>query len=1129
MAAHPLAVQGQHLRCITYDIEQGLPTNLTKAVLQDEAGFTWIATDDGLVRFDGRHFLTFTEELPSRYVKSLFHTADGNLLVVTDMGISVIKQQQAAVTFAGFLPARGEHTDSTLFFPKAVYQDRAGTLWISEPDGVVRYRERRLRRYRFAEKYRTDSYFRSFSLVEDRWGRLLAASETGHLSVYNPARDAFLPIPVSGKQGRFTVDALVKLPDGRIWAGGSDGIFELIVSASREHVAWKKLYDIPQVSCFAQDDDGDLYIGTWQTGLYLLRLSQRATAPEKFADLRFPVINHLSLAGDRSLWVSSDTGIALVQPTFFSRMPLPLASPYILMAADGGDGSMVVTEGRTIFKISPKNGRFSQRPIFNRQESLILSLAASGQTVWAGYRDGFVTLHEGGRVSKIELPPKGNRLVTFLKLDRRSQLWVCVDGLTGAMKVDRQLQIKHYEQEHGLGSHLNVIKEDKDGVLYGGGVGNESYLFRYDAAPDSFVNLSRQLPFVPRSPLEVHDLDVGKGGTVWMATNHGLLAYQNGVVRQADGLSEFQNQVIKAVAVDSFQNVWLGTEHGIICYANRQAARFDGKSEFASATVSFRSAVIDDQQRLWVGTSNGFCYWQAPINEKRTTPKVVFLSLQMNHHEADEGATPVPRYPNDSYLTASYAALSYPAEKVLYQTRIPGLDPGWSEPSSRSEVICPRLPEGSYALQVRAQQVGAMWSEVKEFHFTILPPWYKTWWAHVLYTVLLAGPTLAVLRHRLARREHRRTRAALQKSRERFEVAIQGSKDGLWDWDLATDEVFFAPRWKRMLGYADHEIDNRLVELTSRLHPEDRGRVRYAIADYLERRTPDYEIEFRMAHKDGSYRWILARAVALRDTAGRAYRMAGSHTDITALKRVEQELREALEKEKELGQLKSRFVSMASHEFRTPLTAILAASDLLRRYGHKMSEAEKIQRFDRIQAEVAHMTQLLNDVLTYGKADAGKMDFKPSALEVNKLCRQLTDEMQSTAADTHTIAFAAADPIEPIIADEKLLCHILTNLLGNAIKYSPNGSVVHFDLAQNNGRTIFSVQDEGIGIPRDDQKRLFEPFHRAQNVGAIPGTGLGLAIVKKSVERHGGTITVDSDAGAGTTFTVTIPSTQASE
>lgn len=169
------------------------------------------------------------------------------------------------------------------------------------------------------------------------------------------------------------------------------------------------------------------------------------------------------------------------------------------------------------------------------------------------------------------------------------------------------------------------------------------------------------------------------------------------------------------------------------------------------------------------------------------------------------------------------------------------------------------------------------------------------------------------------------------------------------------------------------------------------------------------------------------------------------------------------------------------------------------------------------------MTHLLDNVLLVSKAEAGKLQFQPMPLDLAKFCCDLVEEMQFIAGAEHTIDFAIQGECSNVCLDEKLLRHILTNLLSNAIKYSPNSSAIQFNLVCDEVVAIFCITDEGIGISVADQAQLFQSFYRASNVGTTPGTGLGLTIVKKSVDLHGGEITVVSEVGDGATFMVKIP------
>ncbi len=237
----------------------------------------------------------------------------------------------------------------------------------------------------------------------------------------------------------------------------------------------------------------------------------------------------------------------------------------------------------------------------------------------------------------------------------------------------------------------------------------------------------------------------------------------------------------------------------------------------------------------------------------------------------------------------------------------------------------------------------------------------------------------------------------------------------------------------------------------------------------------------------------------------------------------EERIRQALAKEKELGELKSQFITLASHEFRTPLATIRSSCDLLERYCRNFLDQKKNKHFQRIQISVNQMNQLLEDVLIIGQSESSKLNFYPHFLDLLEFCSELVEELQSNISGENKIIFTSQGEFNNACMDENLLRQILTNLLSNAIKYSPEGEAIFFDIHSQNQLVTFRIQDRGIGISPEDQKQLFEPFHRAANVGKIKGTGLGLSIVKRCVELHRSQIFVESEVGVGTTFTLKMP------
>lgn len=288
-------------------------------------------------------------------------------------------------------------------------------------------------------------------------------------------------------------------------------------------------------------------------------------------------------------------------------------------------------------------------------------------------------------------------------------------------------------------------------------------------------------------------------------------------------------------------------------------------------------------------------------------------------------------------------------------------------------------------------------------------------------------------------------------------------------------------------------------------------------------------LEAALKGKSGTYQvafedqFYLSHTVPLWDEKGEVEQVLLTSLNITQIKTAERELQKAFEREKELHELKSRFITIVSHEFRTPLTTILSSAELIALLGDNLTQEKRLEYLDRIKRGVGRMTALLNNILFLEKTQGKKLPFRPTPSQLKPVLENLVNETNGNHDHSHRITLQSRGLECDIGVDLHLVEPIVANLLSNAVKYSKPGSAVLLDVEYRGDDLVIRVEDEGIGIPSPEQLQLFHSFFRASNVGGIHGIGLGLSIVKECAEAHGGTIEVESEEHRGTRFRVLLP------
>jgi signal transduction histidine kinase len=415
----------------------------------------------------------------------------------------------------------------------------------------------------------------------------------------------------------------------------------------------------------------------------------------------------------------------------------------------------------------------------------------------------------------------------------------------------------------------------------------------------------------------------------------------------------------------------------------------------------------------------------------------------------------------------------------------------------------------------------------------------------ILFTLLLALTTFFFGRmHDISRRlqDELHSRDAVEKSlieTQRLNKRITETiPDTLWIWELDTRRVVYINQQPPYLPDLTVERlkQDGLAPLRPLVHPDDMAA--YATADKLPTLADDavYQYEYRVRQPDGSYRLILAREIIFsRKADGRPRYILNVEQDITQDRQAQEtrleneKLQFALGKEREMTRLRSRLMETIAHEFRTPLSIIMASGELIEMYLDRMSPERRAECLHAIKTQSIHLREMLNDLHLILEQEAHPPVFRPEATNIRQLCETLIETLRLTAGAGYTLQLNFQGELTAIQTDRDLLLPVLQNLLSNAFKYSPAGSTVDIEVAQESEHVVYRVRDQGIGIPADDRSHIYDTFYRAQNTVSTSGLGIGLKIVRDYVRLHQGTVEVTSEPGKGSTFTVRLPLSYAPE
>gem|GEM_PF-961288 len=752
------------LQSRTYGVRDGLPTPLVRASVQDSAGFLWIATDNGLVKYGSDGFETYKYDLRTNFIRHLAKDRNGRILALNDQGLFRIHNERDDTEYEQIVGGSTGLTHYSLYFPRHVYPDSRDNIWVSEAASVVRLVGDKINRYFFEEQYRTKDNRRGF-LFAELTDRLLISSHSGHLFYYLYESNTIhrLSFP---EEGSFSISALYRAPgpEGEILLGSSSGLYRVLYDdIHNDSVRLEKLHDLPQISDLEMDERGILFIGTWDRGLYLGRPDKGGNFEiQPFPDISMRVVNDISVFNGH-VWVSGDNGLVFLWVPVFSVPELPLAEHSILHLSSDRNGHILYGDGNEIYLAKYADAEDAELPEYKQlyvnplSDDIIQTISLQQDTLWVGYRYNRIHQIIDRRITgEWLLPELGSQLIRELQVGADGSIWVMQEGSSGLFRLERgDNEFRMYAESRGIESSIQSMHLTGTGEFYVGSESDSSYLYLFDPVLDRFRNISRSTEVLSElqralgtsadSLSEQYDLpDLegiiiftmnSRGDTLLLGTNKGLLKQRGpeGVLLRYKGT---ENLIIRSITVDASGSIWMGTDRGALRYFKSNFLFYEENDGLPTLTLNINGSGLDNRGFPWFATPSGLAVWNADADYAPQTVRPVIARLAVDGRDVTSTLGVGQSFPHNSFLELSFYSLSFPRDVQQFQYRIFSRSEQWSELQQGNTLLLPKLHSGDFRLEIRVKQPDRLISEALTLDLQIRKPWYFSSWGIVLLVLI---------------------------------------------------------------------------------------------------------------------------------------------------------------------------------------------------------------------------------------------------------------------------------------------------------------------------------------------------------------------------------------------------------
>ncbi|HEX5168890.1 MAG TPA: ATP-binding protein [Cyclobacteriaceae bacterium] len=720
-------VHAQEYRLKQFTVEDGLPSDIIKDVTEDSLGFIWIATDDGLVKFDGLRFTTYKQALQSQFAKGLINTSSGDLLAYADLDLIAIQNHLDTVVFKSILPGARNVTDGVLWYPKNILEDDKGDLWISEPASVARWDGRSLKRYVFSD-FETPIFIRSFTCFQ-RAGVIYAVSYLGYAWRYDERRDEFIKETILFPR---EVADIKKVNDQWLVAA-FDGLYSIEWNGNKIR-GFSRQFACETPSHINQVNDSTWFIATFLGNHYWLRHRGSVSMLEKLnQDINNINRTFTSKTGD--LWLATNEGLYLAQRNLFTLLPYPGDPGFIEGIAEDVKNKFLYFTNR-IQLFSAHNERTTaggSKIIYTDPAGYFQGLAFHDGRLWASNQYSALVFENDRLLRKFDFSSEG-KFIHDVFIDRQGNTWLSQANIQRIICIAPDLTVRQYPIPLKKESNLNLVREGPEG-LYAAANGEDDYLFLLKPGESEFHNISLPVPFEPQADFNVVQLAFSHGA-IWMATTEGLIRYDHQSIKRVF-LGKFTNMAVRSVAAFDDDNILFANSFGLFLYhpATGEYWHYEESSGLPSNTVQPRGIFVDQFLKVWVGTAKGIAYSSQSINVRRKTEPPYCM-------EALAGGTP-QRYthglsvPFNTFLDLTFSSISFPTNRLSMQYRFSDWDTWRDIPESH--LAFASLSPGTHELEVRAKKSGPFdWSDPTRMSIIVGRPFWLQGWFFGASAILFA-------------------------------------------------------------------------------------------------------------------------------------------------------------------------------------------------------------------------------------------------------------------------------------------------------------------------------------------------------------------------------------------------------